>query len=176
MKTSRNCIHHSGPSQRSSRHLRNQDGSLMWDHIYRLVYDDIHRHNPKILKLTLDHINLSSYSAMKVSYATQVLSSSVANLLNKDYPGTEATAKFCKYFFNFSTVSTYATFMRVNIRERTSWLHMNLPMIPGLVGWKMTFCNTWKNGKMRLKHVMGISLQRNARKCLSLGKHMKGSS
>ena len=38
---------------------------------------------------------------MKVSYATQVLSSSVANLLNKDYPGTEATAKFCKYFDQF---------------------------------------------------------------------------
>ena len=60
MKTSRNCIHHSDPSQRSSRHLWNQDGSLMWDHIYRLVYDDIHRHNPKITKLTLDHINLAT--------------------------------------------------------------------------------------------------------------------
>ena len=35
---------------------------------------------------------------MKVSYATQMLSSSVANLLKRDYQGTEATAKFCKYF------------------------------------------------------------------------------
>ena len=38
---------------------------------------------------------------MKVSYATQVLSSNVANLLLKDYPGTEATEKFFKYFDQF---------------------------------------------------------------------------
>ena len=49
----------------------------------------------------LDHIDLNPFSKMKVSYATQVLSSQVANILKKYHAGTEATAEFCQYFDSF---------------------------------------------------------------------------
>ena len=38
---------------------------------------------------------------MKVSYAAQVLSSSVANVLRTYYPSTEATAQYCELMDHF---------------------------------------------------------------------------
>ena len=99
MKTSRNALAHSYPG--GTRNLWNKDGCLMWDHVRKIVMDDLERGTKKMVKLTLNHVNLNSYSSMKVSYATQVLSSSVAHLLRRDYPGTLATAKFCENMDNF---------------------------------------------------------------------------
>ena len=101
MKTARNCLQHSGESSKSTRLLWNDGKELVWFHLWKLVNDDINRPNPKIPKLTMDHVNLTSYSCMKVKYATEILSKSVANLLRSEYPGTEATAKFCEYFDMF---------------------------------------------------------------------------
>ena len=84
IKTARNCLHRSSSSPTATRHLFNQDGCIMWGHIYRLVCDDLNRHTRKLPKLTIDHVNLTSYSVMNVRLAAQVLSTSVANLLLKD--------------------------------------------------------------------------------------------
>ena len=61
IKTARNCLHRSSSSPTATRHLFNQDGCIMWGHIYRLVCEDLNRHTRKLPKLTIDHVNLTSY-------------------------------------------------------------------------------------------------------------------
>ena len=61
IKTARNCLHRSSSSPTATRYLFNQDGCIMWGHIYRLVCDDLNRHTRKLPKLTIDHVNLTSY-------------------------------------------------------------------------------------------------------------------
>ena len=47
-------------------------------------------------KITTDHVNLTSYSVMRVNLAAQVLSSTMANVLKAfGPPDTAGTAKFC---------------------------------------------------------------------------------
>ena len=113
---------------------------------------------------------------MKVSNATQVLSSSAANLLNKDYPGTEATAKFCKYFDQF--------FDCVNVRHLHEGQHKrkdflaayespNDPRFSWLENNFLQYLKEWKDAT-ETRHGNFSSKERE--KMLSLGKHMKGSS
>ena len=50
----------------------------------------------------MDHVKLTPFSVMNVKLATQVLSSSVAKILQTYYPNdTAGTAKFCEMFDNF---------------------------------------------------------------------------
>ena len=109
MKTSRNCVYHSGAGN-YTRHLWNNGKCIMWDHTRKLLYDDINRVLKRVLTLTLDHTELNPFSKMKVSYATQVLSFRVSKILKKYYPGAEATAEFCEYFDSF--------FDCVNVRNK----------------------------------------------------------
>ena len=62
-----------------------RDRLHMWEHIRALFMDDINRDSRKLLKLSLDHINLSS----------------VSNLSAQDYPETAATAQYCMMFNRF---------------------------------------------------------------------------
>ena len=53
-------------------------------------------------RLTYDHIHLNSYSVMWVNLAAQVLSSSLAAVLQAyGPPESEGTAKFCKMMDSF---------------------------------------------------------------------------
>ena len=76
---------------------------LSWSHISRLCYEDLECGLKLVNKLTSDHVNLTSYSVMRVNLAVQVLSETVGNVLNSFGPEeTAGTAKFCimvdKYF------------------------------------------------------------------------------
>ena len=70
--------------------MQNSNGHMEWDHIRKIMLDDLGRGTELVPKLTLNHIELNPYSKMKVSYAAQVLSSSVANVLRTYYLSTEA--------------------------------------------------------------------------------------
>ena len=62
-----------------------------WSHIARLYYEDLESG----LKFTSDHINLTSYSVMRVNLAAQVLSETVDNVLNNFGPEeAEGTRQF----------------------------------------------------------------------------------
>ena len=53
-------------------------------------------------KITTDHVNLTSYSVMRVNLAAQVLSSTMASVLQKfDPPEAGGTAKFCEMMDKF---------------------------------------------------------------------------
>ena len=94
MKTVRNCLFLSG-SGRGTRYMWN-GFFLLWSHIARIYYEDLESGLKLVNKLTSDHINLTSYSVMRVSLAGQVLSETVGNVLNNFGPEEAAgTGKFC---------------------------------------------------------------------------------
>ena len=59
---------------------------LLWSHIAHLYYEDLESGLKLVNKLTSDHINLTSYSVMRVNLAGQVLSETVGNVLNSFGP------------------------------------------------------------------------------------------
>ena len=77
VKTVRNCLYHSG-SGRGTRYMWNNGFFLLWSHIARLYYEDWKSGLKLVNKLTSDHINLTSYSVMRVNLATRVLSKAMS--------------------------------------------------------------------------------------------------
>ena len=69
---------------------------LLWSHIARIYSENWESGLKLVNKLTSDHINLTSYSVMRVNIAAQVLSETVGNVLNNFCPEEAAgTGKFC---------------------------------------------------------------------------------
>lgn len=101
IKTTRNCLLHSG-SGTCTRYMWNDGLFILWQHITQLYYQDIDNGLKLLPKLTYDHINLSSYSIMRVDLAAQVLSASVAAVLQSFGPQeSAATSKLCEMIDSF---------------------------------------------------------------------------
>ncbi|CAB3980934.1 Hypothetical predicted protein [Paramuricea clavata] len=77
IKTACNCLYYSGYRSRS-RLMWNDGQYLIFQRIADLLYSDQDFSLHTLLKLTLDHIVLTSFSKMKVKLAVQVLSKSVS--------------------------------------------------------------------------------------------------
>ena len=74
----------------------------MWNDEYNLFYEDLEYCMHLLPNITLEHINLTSYSKMNVRLAAQVLSSTVSNILSEFAPSyTAGTSKYCEYINNF---------------------------------------------------------------------------
>jgi len=95
MKTLRNAVYHSREHGKGTRELWNGN-QILWRHISQVVQDDLNRGLKLLPKLSQNHIYLTSYSSMTVSYATQILSSSMANVMNHYYPEFKDTATYCQ--------------------------------------------------------------------------------
>lgn len=102
VKTARNCLFNSGSGKRT-RLLWNNDKFLLWEHIAKLYFSDLDCGLHQLPKLSVDHINLKSFSKMKVSLATQVMSKTVSLALKRYYTNGEAdeTAKLCEMINDF---------------------------------------------------------------------------
>eukprot|EP00794_Sanderia_malayensis_P012424 gene12424-13709_t len=104
MKTTRNCVYHSG-SGKNTRRLWNNGKDIVWYHIVKLADDELNNGLKLLPKLTHEHVNLTPYSVMNVLLAVQVLSSSVSKVLQNFYPATtHATAELCECMDSFSIV------------------------------------------------------------------------
>ena len=67
-----------------------------------MFFQDIDSGLKLLPKLTYDHINLNSYSVMRVSFAAQVLSASVSAVLKSfGPPEAQGTAKLCEMVDGF---------------------------------------------------------------------------
>ena len=101
VKTLRNCLYHSG-SGTCTRYMWKDGKYLPWQYIVQL-YDEDQENGLKLLpKITSDHIQLSSYSAMRVNLAAQVLSSTVAAVLKEcGSPDASETSNLCKMMDDF---------------------------------------------------------------------------
>ena len=121
LKTARNCLYNSG-SGKMSRYLWNQGQHLLWTQIYSFVKQDISCDLRRLPKLSLNHIELNSFSIMRVDLAAQILSSTVANVLS-EYGDSfcSATAKYCLMMNNF--------FDCFNVRSSNEHLYQRNSMV-----------------------------------------------
>ena len=75
---------------------------VLWQHITALYYEDVDNKLKLLPRLTYKHINLNAYSVMLVNLAAQVLSASVASVLEMfGPPEASATAKLCEMVDGF---------------------------------------------------------------------------
>ena len=108
---------------KGTRSLWNDGQQIFWDHIIYLVNDEVNFGLKLIPKLTLKHIHFSSYSVINVSFAVQVLNSTVANVLRNYYgEETHGTAKLCEYLEKFFDCLNARNQVE-GIKKRKSFLH-----------------------------------------------------
>ena len=82
----------------------NNDLYRIWRHIADFYYKDLEDDLHLLPRISTDHIELNSYSVMSVDLATQVLRSTMANVLTEFGPTeTAETAKFCQMMDKFLT-------------------------------------------------------------------------
>ena len=80
----------------------NNSQQIVWHNLIHVVNDEVNSGFSFILKLTLEHVHLIPYSAVNVSFAVQVLSSTDVNVLRNYYKEkTHCTAEFCEYMNKF---------------------------------------------------------------------------
>ena len=95
LKTARNCIYHSGNAN-STRYMWKEGDFILWDHSRKILDDESENGLKLNPKLTINHIQLSSFSCVNVKLAAQTLSATNANILNNYYgPETTQTALYC---------------------------------------------------------------------------------
>ena len=101
IKTARNCVSNSY-SHRKSRKMWKDGKDISWVHIVNLFKDHCSGLYRRCPKLTKSHIDITAFSCMKVSYAAQVLSSTVANAIEMLYGDeTTETVMFIRHMNKF---------------------------------------------------------------------------
>ena len=96
MKAVRNSLFHSGSGRGTKYTWNNGVFFLLWSHIACVYYEDLESGLKLINKLSSDHINLISYSEVRVNLAAQVLRETLRNVLNKfGLEEAAGTGKFC---------------------------------------------------------------------------------
>ena len=104
------------------RYMWNGGMYILWQHIAQLLYQDVENGLKLLPKITYEHINLSSYSVMRVNLAAQVLSATMAAVL-KAYspPDTAGTARLCEMVDSF--------FDCLNVRSTTEHQRKRKPFL-----------------------------------------------
>ncbi|XP_070177865.1 uncharacterized protein [Littorina saxatilis] len=111
MKTARNCFANSS-GHRRTRTLWKNGFELKWQHIVDLYTNHV---EGKIFsethKLTRNHVNLTAFNQMKVKFAVQVLSKTVADSLEKNYGrDVSENVSFIKHMNRFFALFKCETF------------------------------------------------------------------
>ena len=102
LKCARNNFYHSGFGSRSSRLMWNNGQYIIWDHISKLMIEDLDCSLQLCPKITSEHIHLTPFSCMNVRLAVQVLSQSVSTALSTyGPPESQGSAKYCELFDKF---------------------------------------------------------------------------
>ena len=120
IKTSKNCLFHSGFGESFSRLMWNNGKFLVWNHIRASV------NLKKALKgapnIRDEHVDLTFHSLIRVNLAVQTLSATNARILNHDLgPDTSETSMFC------SLMNTFFDVMNVrNTKEHQIKINPNL--------------------------------------------------
>ena len=135
MKTTRNCMYHSGSGAGKTRLMWNDGREIVWNHLVRAVEDDGDKGLKLIIKLNMKHIRLNPYSKMNVRLATQVLSESVGKHLytyhGPEYHGTADLCMMMDTFFDLlnikngiehATIKEFFTPFRSPNDKRFKWL------------------------------------------------------
>ena len=88
-------LYHSGNAN-GTRYMWKERNFILWDHLRKILDDELENGLKLNPKLTINHIQLSSFSCVNVKLAAQTLSATNANILNNYYgPETTQTALYC---------------------------------------------------------------------------------
>lgn len=148
LKTLRNNLSNSYSHTRS-RYLWKNGKDLSWLHIVRMFEEhcELKLYNP-CPKLTRKHIDLVSFSYMKVNLAAQVLSDSVANSIEMLYgPETSETVYFLRLFNKFfDCLNVRSMWEGRNKRNENlaPYLTQNDPRLTFLTNDLMNYLNDWE--------------------------------
>ena len=156
---------------KGTRSLWNNGQQIVWDHFIHLVNDEVNSGLKLIPKLTLEHVHLTPSSVMNVSFAVQVLSSTVPNVLRNYYgEETHGTAELCEYMDKFfdclnvrnqiEGVKKRKSFLQpyTNLNdERFKWLKNYF--LQYLLSWKMSIIDRPGNFSQTEKNKMFLSWQ-----------------
>ena len=109
LKTARNFIYHLGNAN-GTRYMWKEGNFILWDHLRKRLDDELENGLKLNPKLTINHIQLSSFSCMNVKLAAQILSAANANIFH-NYHGPETTqttlySKHMNDFFNCLNVKS----------------------------------------------------------------------
>ena len=92
-------LYHSGNAN-GTRYMWKERNFILWDHLRKILDDELENGLKLNPKLTINHIQLSSFSCMNVMNA-QTLSAANADILNNYHgPETTQTALYCKHMNN----------------------------------------------------------------------------
>ena len=100
IKTDRNCLQKSGCGK-GGRLMWNNDKYLLWNHISDIYIEDKQSWLHLLLKVTYEHIYVTSFSKMNVRMAAQVLNATVGSVLRKFCPDAGETAAICSLMYGF---------------------------------------------------------------------------
>lgn len=103
IKKLRNNIHSSGFKEKHPRYSRTllvDDKHILWDHIYSVYTRETSRHL-YVTDLRKSHVQIDSFSKMRVKLAVQTLSAKVAKEMEANEP--EATEQTRRYITNCDT-------------------------------------------------------------------------
>ncbi|KAK3920840.1 Transposable element P transposase [Frankliniella fusca] len=112
LKTIRNNFAKSGQSKKCTRLLTKNGEFIVWKTIEKLYLEDVRLTLRRCPKLNSQNIYLNGYTCMKVSYAAQVMSNSVAqDLKSRNWEKTSETCTFIKnvndFFDNVNGAHSY---------------------------------------------------------------------
>ncbi len=100
----------------------NNGKEIVWDHICKIVHDEMCCGLKIAPKLSQEHVQLNPFSCMNVRLAVQVLSQSVAKILKEYYPtSTHATSELCDNMDKF--------FDSLNVRSQNEGLYKRKPYL-----------------------------------------------
>ena len=168
LKTARNCLANSG-SHMKSRHLWNNGKDILWTHIVNLFETHI---EPKLYvkctKLTRGHIDLNAFSKMKVNFAAQTMSNSVAKQLEAEY-GEEVseTVTFIRHINRFfDCLNTRNLYEGVNeiVEDKKPYTDIDDPRFDYLLSEFLGYFDAWKvsvenrPGKFTSKQIAAMQL------------------
>ena len=80
----------------------NNQKYIIWNHVAKIVYDEVKNGLKVDTKLSYEHIQLTHFSVMNVRLTAQTLSATTASVLRTYYGEyTYETALFCENMDNF---------------------------------------------------------------------------
>ncbi|KAK3922779.1 Transposable element P transposase [Frankliniella fusca] len=102
LKTIRNCFYNSGEGEKKTRCLQINGEKIVWKTIVRLYMTFKDCNFRKSFKLNAQNVFPNPFSCMRVRYAAQVLSDTVAlDIEDQKWPGTTETVRFIRYCNKF---------------------------------------------------------------------------
>ena len=148
VKTIRNCFYNSGEGEKKSRLMEKNGEKIVWKTILKLymTYKDCNFR--KSYKLNPQNVFHGPFARMRVRYAAQVLSSTVAaDLETQSWEGIGETVKFirmCDKFFDVLNGAHSSQAKRQHKSDLAAYTSLDDPRFDWLSGTCLKYFQDWK--------------------------------